>query len=66
MEAVRHLKEQRIVSCLFVFATQTGKYLSYRNLQATMEKACEAAGVEQRGIMHSDIRLPATCTPGAW
>ncbi len=50
MDAIRHLKEQRIVGCPFVFATQTGKYLSYRNLLATMEKACEAAGVEHRGL----------------
>ena len=50
MEAIRHLKAQRIVGCLFVFATQTGKYLSYRNLLATMEKACETAGVEHRGL----------------
>ena len=33
-----------------MFATQTGKYLSYRNLLATMETACEAAGVEHRGL----------------
>jgi integrase len=50
MEAIRHLKAQRIVGCPYVFATQTGKYLSYRNLLATMEKACEAAGVEHRGL----------------
>ncbi len=50
MEAVRYLKEQRTVGCPFVFATQTGKYLSYRNLLAVMEKACEAAGVEHRGL----------------
>mgnify|MGYP001400291104 CR=1 FL=1 len=50
MEAVRHLKAQRIVGCPFVFATQTGKYLSYRNLLAMMEKACKTAGVEHRGL----------------
>ncbi len=50
MEAIRHLKAQRIVGCPIVFATQTGKHLSYRNLLATMEKACEAAGVEHRGL----------------
>ena len=33
-----------------MFATQTGKHLSCRNLLATMEKACEAAGVEHRGL----------------
>ena len=33
-----------------MLATQTGKYLSYRNLLAMMEKACEAAGVEHRGL----------------
>jgi len=33
-----------------VFATQTGKYLSCRDLLATMEKACEAAEVEHRGL----------------
>ena len=50
MEAIRHLKAQRIVGCPYVFATQNGKHLSYRNLLATMEKACEAAGVEHRGL----------------
>ncbi len=50
MEAIRHLKAQRIVGCPYVFATQTGKYLSYRNLLAMMKKACEAAGVEHRGL----------------
>jgi len=50
MEAIRHLKAQRIVGCPIVSATQTGKYLSYRNLLATMEKACETAGVEHRGL----------------
>lgn len=33
-----------------MFATQTGKYLSYRNLLTMMEKACEAAGVKHRGL----------------
>ena len=46
MEAIRHLKAQRIVGCPFVFATQTGKLLGYRNQQAMMEKACEVAGVD--------------------
>ena len=50
MDAVRYLKAQRIVGCPYVFATQTGGYLSYRNLLAVMEKACEAAGVEHRGL----------------
>ena len=50
MEAIRHLKEQRTLGCPFVFATQTGKYLSYRNLLVMMEKACEVAGVEHRGL----------------
>ena len=50
MESIRHLKAQRIVGCPFVFATQTGKYLSYRNLLAMMEKACETAGIEHRGL----------------
>ena len=50
MEAIRHLKAQRIVGCPFMFATQTGKYLSYRNLLATMEKACVTAGVEHCGL----------------
>ena len=30
--------------------TQTGKHLSYRKLLATMEKSCEAAGVEHQGL----------------
>lgn len=50
MEAVRHLKAQAVPGCPFVFATQTSRHLSYRNLLATMEKACEAAGVEHRGL----------------
>ena len=50
MEAVQHLKAQKVAGCPFVFATQTGKYLSCRDLLATMEKACEAAGVEHRGL----------------
>jgi integrase len=48
--AIRHLKAQRIVGCPYVFATQTGKHLNYRNLLAMMEKACKAAGVEHRGL----------------
>lgn len=50
IEAIQHLKVQQVAGCPFVFATQTGKHLSYRNLLATMEKACEAAGVEHRGL----------------
>ena len=50
MEAVQHLKAQVVPSCSYVFATQTGRHLSYRNLLATMETACEAAGVEHRGL----------------
>ncbi len=50
MEAVQHLKAQVVPSCAFVLATQTGKNLSYRNLLAVMEKACEAVGVEHRGL----------------
>ncbi len=50
MEAVQHLKSQGVPGCPFVFATQTGKHLSYRNLLATMETACEAAGVKHRGL----------------
>lgn len=34
MEAIRHLKAQRVVGGPFVFATQTGKYLSYRKILA--------------------------------
>ena len=50
LEAVQHLKEQAVPGCPYVFATQTGKHLSYRNLLATMEKACAAARVEHRGL----------------
>ena len=50
VEAIQHLKAQQVAGCPYVFATQTGKYLSYRNLLATMESACEAAGVEHRGL----------------
>ena len=49
-EAVRHLKEQRTIGRPYVFATQSDRHLSCRNLLATMEKACEAAGVEHRGL----------------
>ena len=49
MEAVQHLKTQAIPGCPYVFATQIGKHLSYRNLMATMENACEATGVQHRG-----------------
>jgi integrase len=50
MEAVQHLKSQEVPGCPCVLATQTGKHLSYRNLLATMEKACETVGVEHRGL----------------
>jgi site-specific recombinase XerD len=50
MEAVHQLKAQAVPGCLYVFATQTGRHLSYRNLLATMETACEVAGVEHRGL----------------
>ena len=50
MEAVQYLKAQAVPGCPYVFTTQTGKHLSYRNLLATMETACEAAGVEHRGL----------------
>ena len=50
LEAIQHLKAQQVAGCPYVFATQTGKHLSYRNLLATMEKACEAMGVEHRGL----------------
>ena len=50
MEAVQHLKAQAIPGCPYVFATQTGRHLSYRNLLATLENACESAGVEHRGL----------------
>ena len=44
------MKEHAVVGCPYVFATQTGKYLSYRNPLAMTEKAFEAAGVEHRGL----------------
>jgi integrase len=67
MEAIQHLKAQQVAGCPYVFATQAGKYLSYRNLLATMEKACETAGVEHRGLHAlSVIPSPATCMPRAW
>ena len=49
MEAVQHLKSQ-VPGCPYVLATQVGELVSYRNLLAMMEKACEAAGVEHRGL----------------
>ena len=33
-----------------MFATQTSRHLSYRNLLSTIETACEASGVEHRGL----------------
>ena len=50
LEAIQYLKAQQVAGCPYMFATQTGRNLSYRNLLATMEKACEAAGVEHRGL----------------
>lgn len=50
MEAVQHLKAQQVEGCPFVFATQTGEHVSYRHLLATMEKACDSANVEHRGL----------------
>ncbi len=50
VDAIQHLKAQQVAGCHCVLATLTGKNLSYRNLLATMEKACEAAGVEHRGL----------------
>ena len=38
LEAIQHLKAQQVHDCPYVFATQSGKHLSYRNLLATMEK----------------------------
>jgi site-specific recombinase XerD len=50
-ETVQRLKAQVIPGCPYMFATQTGKHLGYRNLLATMTRACEAAGgVEHRGL----------------
>jgi integrase len=50
MDAVWRLKAQQVAGCPFVFATQTGEHVSYRHLLATMVRACEAAGVEHRGL----------------
>ncbi len=50
MEAVQHLKEQQFKGCSYVFATQTGEHVGYRHLLTTMESACEAAGIEPRGL----------------
>ena len=50
MEAIRHLKMQQVVGCPYVFATQTGEHVGYRHLLTTMANACEAAGVEHRGL----------------
>lgn len=47
---VPHHKSQQVPGCPYVLATQTGKYLSYRNLLAMMGKACEAAEGEHRGL----------------
>ena len=50
VEAIQHLKAQQVAGCPCIFATQTGKHLSYRNLLTTMETACESAGAEHRGL----------------
>ena len=50
LEAIQHLKAQQVEGCPCALATQNGKHLSYRNLLATMEKACGMAGVEHRGL----------------
>ena len=50
MEAVQHLKTHQVPGYPFMFATQAGKHLSYRNLLATMEKARDTADVEHRGL----------------
>ncbi len=50
MEAVQHLKAQAVPSCSYMFVTQTSEHVSYRHLLATMEKACETASVEHRGL----------------
>lgn len=65
MEAVRYLKEQQVKGSSYVIATQTGEHVGYWHLLTTMENACEAAGVEHRGL-HYGILLPVTCTPEEW
>ena len=50
LESIQYLKIQQVPGCPYVFATQTSKHLNYRNLLATMEKACAAARVEHRGL----------------
>ena len=50
MEAIQHLKMQQVIGCPYVFATQTREHVGYRHLLTTMEHACEAAGVEHRGL----------------
>lgn len=44
------LKKQQVISCPYVFATQTGEHVGYRHLLTTMENACKEAGVEHRGL----------------
>ncbi len=46
METIMHLKEQQVKGCAYIFANQSGEHVSYRHLLTTMERACEAAGVE--------------------
>lgn len=57
MEAVQHLKAQQVAGCPYVFSTQTGKHLSYRNLLATTKTACEAAGVGAPGAARTPALL---------
>ena len=67
IEAVRHLKEQAVPGCPFVFATQSGKHLRYRNLLATMENACKSVWMwSAAACMRSGTPSPATCTRAVW
>ena len=50
MEANRHLRMQQVLGCPYVYATQAGEHVGYRHLLTTMANACEAAGVEHRGL----------------
>ena len=66
LEAVHNLKAQQLPGCTYVFATQTGKYLSYRNLLVMMDKACVARAWNTGACTRSGTPSPATCTRMEW
>ena len=50
MGIIRRFKMQQAIGYPYGFAKQTGEHVGYRHPLTTMENACEAAGVEHRGL----------------